>query len=286
MIAKEKKRKRKLQGSLRGSCSPFLGCLCVHVWSCVRLFSLCYFFLFCFVQMPFAFLIIFFSFSFFLVFSVWERSGMSTRTGLRSPAQDRMGRIITMYIQHIMELQSGLEENAPEAEFALPNDSFPSFVFFCAEFVPGISLERYAQRLVTYMKCSAEVFIFSLAYIRRLLILGFPLHFRSIYRVLLTSLVVAAKTRDDLCCSMGYYARVGGVTNRDLNIMELWFLADLLEFRTEVQPDEYRTVCNAITAVLSTEKVSRNPTELRGAVDSKTPKEDEKNTVGLGASVN
>ncbi|RNF24134.1 cyclin [Trypanosoma cruzi] len=211
---------------------------------------------------------------------------MSMRSRLRSPAQDQMGRIIAMYIQHIMELQSGLGENAPGAEFALPNGSFPSFVFFCAEFVPGISLEKYAQRLVTYMKCSAEVFIFSLAYIRRLFILGFPLHFRSIYRVLLTSLVVAAKTRDDFCCSMSYYAQVGGVTNRDLIIMELWFLADLLDFRTEVQPDEYRAVCNAITAVVSAEKACSNPSELRGVADSNTFKEDEKNTVGLEASVN
>ncbi|RNF06630.1 cyclin [Trypanosoma rangeli] len=201
---------------------------------------------------------------------------MSARTKSRTPAQAEMARIITIYVQHIMELQAGTSKNALETEITPPNDSFPSFDFFCAEFVPGISLEKYAQRLVTYMKCTSEAFIFALAYIRRFLNLGFPLHSRSIHRVLLTSMVVAAKTRDDLYCSMSYYAQVGGVSNRDLNMMELRLLADLLDFRAEVPPDEYRTVCNAITAVVSMDKVSSDLSELCGVTASNTPTEFEK----------
>ncbi|ESL06086.1 cyclin [Trypanosoma rangeli SC58] len=181
-----------------------------------------------------------------------------------------MARIVTMYVQHIMELQAGTLINASESEITSPNDSFPSFDFFCAEFVPGISLEKYAQRLVTYMKCTSEAFIFALAYIRRFLNLGFPLHSRSIHRVLLTSMVVAAKTRDDLYCSMSYYAQVGGVSNRDLNMMELRLLVDLLDFRAEVPPDEYRAVCNAITVVVSMDKVSSILSESCGVTVSNT----------------
>ncbi|RNF06522.1 cyclin [Trypanosoma conorhini] len=196
---------------------------------------------------------------------------MPTRTKSRTPAQVQMARVITIYVQHVMKLQAGEVENAPRADIAPPNGAFPSFDFFCAEFVPGISLEKYAQRLVTYMKCTSEAFIFALAYIRRFFHLGFPLHLRSIHRVLLTSMVVAAKTRDDLYCSMSYYAQVGGVSNRDLNMMELRLLVDLLDFRAEILPDEYRAVCSDITAAVSMEKVSSSLSELCGVTACNTP---------------
>ncbi|KAH9579793.1 Cyclin PHO80-like [Trypanosoma melophagium] len=198
---------------------------------------------------------------------------MSARTRSRTPAQVQMATIITMYIQHIMELQAGLREESVEVKVAPPTESFPSFDFFCAEFVPGISVEKYVQRLVTYMRCSPEAYIFALAYIRHLFICGFPLHSRSIHRVLLTAVVVAAKTRDDLYCSMSYYSQVGGVSKHDLNMMELRFLVDLIDFKAEVHPDEYRSVCNDITAVNSIKKNCCSTSDVCDVTASNSPSE-------------
>lgn len=45
----------------------------------------------------------------------------------------------------------------------------------------------------------------------------------NIHRILLASLVLAAKTFDDEYFENKYYAKVGGVTNQDMNKMELEF---------------------------------------------------------------
>lgn len=41
---------------------------------------------------------------------------------------------------------------------------------------------------------------------------------------------------------------MGGVTNVDLNTMELCFLCDLIDFRAEVAPEEYKAVMQSIAA--------------------------------------
>ncbi|KEG15463.1 cyclin [Trypanosoma grayi] len=184
-----------------------------------------------------------------------------------------MADIITVYVQHLMKVQSEMREEPTELEVASPTESFPSFKIFSGDFVPNISLEKYTHRLVTYIQCSPEAYIFALAYIRRLFFRRFPLHSGNIHRVLLTAVVIAAKTRDDLYFSMSYYAHAGGVSNRYLNMMELRFLADLIDFRAEVSPTEYRLVCNSIITAKSFQRVSSNMSDLCDVTASNTPSE-------------
>lgn len=162
-----------------------------------------------------------------------------------------MVEVLATYLSDLIAAQ-----NDPRSQTAVdpvtmpPNSSFPSFEYFCAEREPGISLRKYVDRLANYMRCTPECFIYALAYIRRMVDSGFPLHARSVHRTILTALVVAAKTRDDHYYSMTYYAQVGGVAGADLNSMELRFLLDAIEFRAEVSVQEYRLIVSDVNQSL------------------------------------
>ncbi|KPA83522.1 putative CYC2-like protein [Leptomonas pyrrhocoris] len=191
---------------------------------------------------------------------------MSSRArASKTPAQARLAEVVASYVQHLIHLQANYAESVLDGNvFPPPNDKFASHDFFCATHTPPISVEKYTDRLVTYMQCSPEVFMFALAYLRRLVLNGFPLHSRSIHRLLLTSVLVALKCRDDVYYHMSFYAEVGGVTPKDLCIMEIRFLSDLIHFQGEVSVAEYQTVMNGITRATQRRltKSSSNDSEL------------------------
>lgn len=103
----------------------------------------------------------------------------------------------------------------------------------CAVFdsiaAPEMSLVDYARRIVKYFQCSHESSILSLAYIDRFLKdrPDFTLCVLNVHRLLLTSMVVAAKFFDDTYLYNSFYAQVGGVSLQELNKLELKFLTAL-----------------------------------------------------------
>jgi len=124
-----------------------------------------------------------------------------------------------------------------------------SFDSFCSDKEPAISMHGYVQRTVSHMRCSPECFMFALAYLRRALDRGVPISMKSVHRLYITALTIAAQVRDDLYYSMTYYGQVGGVSAADLGAMELHFLLDILDFRAEVLPEEYVAICLDVTRV-------------------------------------
>ncbi|KAG5496826.1 hypothetical protein JIQ42_03660 [Leishmania sp. Namibia] len=177
---------------------------------------------------------------------------MSLRArALKRPAQTRLAEVVSAYVQHLMNLQASRGDEASFDRLVIPppNSQYPSHDFFCATHAPPISVEKYADRLVTYMQCSPEVFVFALAYLRKLVFGGFPVHIRSIHRLLLTAVLVALKCRDDAYYQMSFYAEIGGVTPKDLCVMEIRFLSDLIHFEGEVSLTDYHTVMEDITRV-------------------------------------
>jgi hypothetical protein len=171
----------------------------------------------------------------------------------RTSQQIRLTEVLTAYVEELSAAQRHQQQGSPTVSTIQTesNESFKSFDYFCAEHEPGISIHKYMERLVTYMRCTPECFILAAAYLRRAVDFGVPLTTRSAHRLLLTACVVAAKNRDDHYYSMVYYAQVGGVTARDLNAMELRFLLDIIEFRAEISLQEYRATCADITRAIS-----------------------------------
>lgn len=98
-------------------------------------------------------------------------------------------------------------------------------------------------RIQQYFLCSDECFWISMVYFDRLLALhpDLVLSYLNVYKMLLVSMVIAAKFHDDLYYSNEYYARVGGLQLSQLNMLEVEFLK-LLSWAMHVTQLDYRSV--------------------------------------------
>jgi len=105
---------------------------------------------------------------------------------------------------------------------------------------PQLSICDYLDRISTYFQCSNECFVLSLIYLDRIVKLHpeFSICNLNIHRLLVTSVMLAAKFFDDLYYSNAHYAKVGGLRTQELNALESQFLR-LIDWRLGVQPQEY-----------------------------------------------
>lgn len=105
---------------------------------------------------------------------------------------------------------------------------------------PDISIKDYLERIQKYFGCSNECFVLSLVYIDRIVKLHdeFTVSILNIHRLLITSVMLAAKFFDDVYYSNAFYVRVGGVRTKELNLLEWQFLA-LVDYHLFVAPREY-----------------------------------------------
>lgn len=110
-------------------------------------------------------------------------------------------------------------------------------------------------RIHKYASCSAECFILALVYIDRL-IQGNNLTLTSlnVHRVIITSVMLAAKFFDDQYFNNAYFAKVGGVPCPEMNSLELEFLFSI-NFSLHVSGEIY----NRYRGELSTHMASMLP---------------------------
>lgn len=103
----------------------------------------------------------------------------------------------------------------------------------------AMSVSNYVVRLRKYMACSTECFVIAMVYLDRVAELK-PgiLASSSALRLLLTSMMLAAKFNDDTFYANRYYAQVGGVTLKELNSLEVTLL-QFLEWNVRVTPEEF-----------------------------------------------
>lgn len=121
------------------------------------------------------------------------------------------------------------------------------FTCFHAVRVPRLSVHEYLSRVATYFHCSDQCLVLSLVYIDRIVKLRpeFVVSTLSIHRLLMTSVMVAAKFWDDVFYSNAHYAKVGGVTASECSALEAQFLK-LINWRLHVLPQEYATYLNQV----------------------------------------
>jgi len=114
------------------------------------------------------------------------------------------------------------------------------FTRFHAPRTPSISIRQYVERIVTYAPCTVECFVVSLVYLNRILQNQGTLFInaRTIHRLLITSVLLAAKYCDDIYFNNKYYARVGGISCGEMNALELEFLLHL-QFDCNVSAEEF-----------------------------------------------
>lgn len=119
---------------------------------------------------------------------------------------------------------------------------------FSAAKQPAISIIDYLERIHKYARCSTSCFVLALVYIDRLIQRdNFVLSHLNVHRVVITSIMVAAKFFDDLYFNNAFYARVGGIPTRELNDLEVDFLLRV-NFSLRVAPAEFEHYNNELLA--------------------------------------
>ncbi|CAM8966023.1 unnamed protein product [Rhodiola kirilowii] len=108
---------------------------------------------------------------------------------------------------------------------------------------PDVGIQQYIERIYTYSSCSPSCFVIAHIYIDRLLQRQ-NMHMTSlnVHRLLITAVMAAAKFMDDAFFNNAYYARVGGVSSKELNKLEMTFLFGI-DFRLQVTVDTFYKYC-------------------------------------------
>ncbi|XP_062217242.1 cyclin-P4-1-like [Phragmites australis] len=154
---------------------------------------------------------------------------------------------------------------------------------------PGIAVRRYAERIYRYAGCSPACFVVAYVYLDRLAqrregeeaaaaaeasVVGVDSY--SVHRLLITSVMVAAKFMDDIHYNNAYFARVGGVEVAEMNGLELELLF-ALRFRLNVTPDTFARYCAALEGEIMTMSAVEGPVPPPRASPS-SPEEEPKDT--------
>ena len=97
------------------------------------------------------------------------------------------------------------------------------------------------------MKCNPETYVLALIYLDRATAIKKDLVLSNscIHRLFFTALVVAAKFFEDKYYKNSYYCKVGGISNAELNTLEIELLA-YLDFKLYVSTDEYENYFNTL----------------------------------------
>ncbi|ESW06395.1 hypothetical protein PHAVU_010G044800 [Phaseolus vulgaris] len=109
---------------------------------------------------------------------------------------------------------------------------------------PNISVQKYLERIFKYANCSPSCFIVAYVYLDRFTQRqpSLPINSFNVHRLLITSVMVAAKFMDDMYYNNAYYAKVGGISKIEMNFLELDFLFGL-GFQLNVSPGTFQSYC-------------------------------------------
>ena len=119
---------------------------------------------------------------------------------------------------------------------------------FHAMRTPPMSIKSYIKHIEAKCCCSKQVFLLALIYIRRLIrsTSYFIINSRSIHRIIITSIMIGAKFYDEPVISNAYFAYVGDISCKEINILEIEFLFRI-RFDLSVQINLYNAYNTFLT---------------------------------------
>ena len=119
------------------------------------------------------------------------------------------------------------------------NTSFIKKDFFFSRRIPSISLEEYIKRIVSYSNIEISTLISSVIYIDRLCEANnYILCNNNIHRIVLCSILASTKMNEDNHGNNGYFSRIGGIGNGEMNALEYAFYS-YLNYELYIQPENY-----------------------------------------------
>ncbi|OMP00765.1 Cyclin P/U [Corchorus olitorius] len=104
---------------------------------------------------------------------------------------------------------------------------------------PTISIQDYLDRIYKYANCSPSCFIVAYVYLDRFSQRqpSLPINSFNVHRMLITSVMVAAKFMDDMYYNNAYYAKVGGISTTEMNFLEVDFLILIKPWELDLEGD-------------------------------------------------
>lgn len=106
---------------------------------------------------------------------------------------------------------------------------------------PSISPSDYLARLFRYSYCSRSVFVAALLIMERVAAVDpevFTPNSLNVHRLLVTAVLLATKSFDDILYDNAHFAKVGGLDLAELNMLELDMLTRL-QFKLHITNEEY-----------------------------------------------
>jgi len=106
---------------------------------------------------------------------------------------------------------------------------------------PQITIKSYLERIAKYSSCSEECFVLALIYIDRVIRKNssFLVNSLNVHRLLITTIMLGAKFFDDQYFNNKYFGKVGGVSQREMNLLEIEFLF-MINFDLFVETELYK----------------------------------------------
>ena len=124
-------------------------------------------------------------------------------------------RILLLSISQLLE--ETIKKNKRK-KFKILNDCFFS------KMIPKISIYDYLFRIVKYTKINISTLILSIASITSLMKkTKNALSYYNIHKLLIASCLLNSKFHEDYTYSSKFYAKVGGISYKELNILEIEF---------------------------------------------------------------
>ncbi|XP_019192030.1 PREDICTED: cyclin-U4-1-like isoform X2 [Ipomoea nil] len=160
-----------------------------------------------------------------------------------------MAELAVVMPELISEMGSVLQRTAAANDLNSPGRLQKMSSVFHGLTRPAISVESYLERIFKYANCSHSCFVVAYIYLHRfsrrqplLRINSFNVH-----RLLIASVLVSVKFMDDLFYNNAYYAKVGGIGTKEMNILEVDFLFGI-GFNLNVTPSTFHTYCSHFIA--------------------------------------
>ncbi|KAK6937527.1 Cyclin PHO80-like, partial [Dillenia turbinata] len=144
-------------------------------------------------------------------------------------------------------LSSLLERSVQKNETLMESAQIKDVItIFHGSRAPTLGIRQYIDRIFKYAGCSPSCFIIAHIYMERFLQrTDVCLTSLNVHRLLITSIMVATKFVDDAFFNNAYYAKVGGVSTRELNWLEMKFLFSL-DFRLYVSVETFLRYCSLL----------------------------------------
>ena len=131
--------------------------------------------------------------------------------------------------------------------------------YFETKSEPSISIKDYIKRLYEFSKPNESTIISSLIYIDRFCQNNNIIITKcNIYKLLLTSFVIAMKYNEDFIYSINVYSKIGGVSSTELKNLEMKFLF-MIEFELYIDKELYYNYYNNLKSLnLDNEEIEEN----------------------------